>query len=584
MITGIAIENFKGIRERVEIELRPITLLFGANSAGKSTILHALHYAREIFERHNLDADQTIAGGKYIDLGGFEHFIHRRDQEDVLHSQKQIRLRIDLDVAAKDLPSFDAEINGLVRQSVEEVDRHESKIAFEDVRGLLDLDFHSLLTEISNAAVEIAIGWSSVENCPFVASTTILFNNVEFARIVANPNMRGVAVKFSKTVPDPADDSNLIEISTLDHPCLKRAKEAWQGDDQQNNPYGSETLLQLALTHCDDLLSASGDRIELSGRGDALPGLNGPLTYDLEPFSPTGDEEHDTRLAFKINLAGQLVYAVSDLIVGPCQIVRDQLMMFRYLGPLRDTPPRNYQPPRFPDPSRWSSGLGAWDALQNGSDGFVLSVANWLGDEDKLNSGYRVERRNFKEVDLANPLITKLLTGRAFDEADEDARLSLAGIPTLSRLVVVPQGSELELQPHDVGIGISQVVPVVVTALEGERRLLAIEQSELHLHPKLQAELGDLFVEAALGRRRHLIILETHSEHLILRLLRRIRETTDGELPEDKHPLEPDDVAVYFIEATPSGAKETRLRIDPTGDFVDRWPKGFFEERAKELF
>ena len=57
MITGISIENFKGIRERVELELKPLTLLFGPNSAGKSTILHALHYAREIFERHNLDAD-----------------------------------------------------------------------------------------------------------------------------------------------------------------------------------------------------------------------------------------------------------------------------------------------------------------------------------------------------------------------------------------------------------------------------------------------------------------------------------------------------------------------------------------------
>ena len=49
MITGIAIENFKGVGERVELELAPITLLFGANSAGKSTVLHALHYAGRDF-------------------------------------------------------------------------------------------------------------------------------------------------------------------------------------------------------------------------------------------------------------------------------------------------------------------------------------------------------------------------------------------------------------------------------------------------------------------------------------------------------------------------------------------------------
>ena len=57
MITGITIENFKGIREQVNLDRRPIALLFGSNSVGKSTGLRALHYAREVFERHSLDAD-----------------------------------------------------------------------------------------------------------------------------------------------------------------------------------------------------------------------------------------------------------------------------------------------------------------------------------------------------------------------------------------------------------------------------------------------------------------------------------------------------------------------------------------------
>jgi hypothetical protein len=228
--------------------------------------------------------------------------------------------------------------------------------------------------------------------------------------------------------------------------------------------------------------------------------------------------------------------------------------------------------------------LGAWDALETGSDSFVQKVAEWLGDEKKLDSGYQIERRTYKEVDLGDPLIRKLLSGRAFDETEEDSKLSLERIPTSSRIVIVPRGSELDLRPHDVGIGITQVVPVVVTVLHGNHRLLAIEQPELHLHPKLQAELGDLFIESALGERQHLIVLETHSEHLILRLLRRIRETSDGELPDGKLPLRPDDIAVYFIESAAGGVKATKLRVDETGEFVDQWPEGFFEERAKELF
>lgn len=115
MITGISIENFKGIRDRVTLDLRPITLLFGANSAGKSTILHALHYAREIFERHNLNADQTIAGGKYIDLGGFARMRHRTKGQTPDSSTSQITLRFDFSASAEQLPDFDLDTESIDR-------------------------------------------------------------------------------------------------------------------------------------------------------------------------------------------------------------------------------------------------------------------------------------------------------------------------------------------------------------------------------------------------------------------------------------------------------------------------------------
>ena len=70
-ITKITIENFKGIADRVEVDLKPITVLFGANSAGKSTLLQAMLYLRELLERRNADADRLQASGSSIDLGGF---------------------------------------------------------------------------------------------------------------------------------------------------------------------------------------------------------------------------------------------------------------------------------------------------------------------------------------------------------------------------------------------------------------------------------------------------------------------------------------------------------------------------------
>ena len=84
-------------------------------------------------------------------------------------------------------------------------------------------------------------------------------------------------------------------------------------------------------------------------------------------------------------------------------------------------------------------------------------------------------------------------------------------------------------------------------------------------------------------QRKRTLIVETHSEHLILRLLRRIRETTEGKLLPDAIPLRPEDLSVIYVEQTDKGAKVSKLRIDESGEFIDRWPKGFFEERVDEI-
>ena len=93
------------------------------------------------------------------------------------------------------------------------------------------------------------------------------------------------------------------------------------------------------------------------------------------------------------------------------------------------------------------------------------------------------------------------------------------------------------------------------------------------MHPKLQADLGDLLAEAIKEPRQNRFIVETHSEHLILRLQRLIR----------KKLLEPEDVSVIYVSRGPEGAKALRLHLDEDGDFIDEWPNGFFLERLREL-
>lgn len=144
-------------------------------------------------------------------------------------------------------------------------------------------------------------------------------------------------------------------------------------------------------------------------------------------------------------------------------------------------------------------------------------------------------------------------------------------------------GSKTKVPPSNLGVGFSQMIPLVSSALSSENRLIAIEQPELHIHPGLQTELADLFIRSAKERGNRFLI-ETHSEHLILRLLRRVRETTEGELAHGNPPLFPSDICVLYVEPTEQGSKVIELPVTPDGDFSCPWPNGFFEERSAELF
>src|SRR5437867_12000576 len=92
-IRAIELTNFKGIASPVRVELRPITLLFGANSSGQSTVLQALLYIREILERRNTDPDRTQQGGPYVDLGGFRNLVRNHDLTVPVTLKREVDLR-----------------------------------------------------------------------------------------------------------------------------------------------------------------------------------------------------------------------------------------------------------------------------------------------------------------------------------------------------------------------------------------------------------------------------------------------------------------------------------------------------------
>lgn len=213
---------------------------------------------------------------------------------------------------------------------------------------------------------------------------------------------------------------------------------------------------------------------------------------------------------------------------------------------------------------------------------FDLEIIIWL--KEKLKTGYRVELKQFREIPLDSSLMIALTNNTVFDDISDTAN-EIKQFPIKKRLVLIEEKSGIEVMPHDIGVGISQVIPVIVAAIVSNQRMVAIEQPELHLHPAMQSELGDLFIESALGDNKNLFLIETHSEHLILRILRRIREYAEGEQEDAKAPaITSNDAQLIYVESAKDGTLFYNLPVTKEGDFAENVLGGFFAERAKELF
>ena len=334
-----------------------------------------------------------------------------------------------------------------------------------------------------------------------------------------------------------------------------------------------------------------------------------------------------------------LLWALRELIGGLGTALEDEIQKLRYLGPLRSYPPRHLAFSQDHDPNWFAGGGYAWDVVRTSE--YVRERVNaWLGDANRLKTPYELAVRDLLPASVVSrelpaklhkalhDIVASLLEGmdaekmielslrarqvaEQIDDLDPDdpddiipeiEELVAAGIDDeelaerwteeivkeraedLQDLVLIDKRTGTPVSHRDVGIGVSQVLPVLVSAYASENELLAIEQPEIHLHPALQAELGDVFLESALGESGNTFLIETHSEHLLLRILRRIRETTDGELPQGVPDVHPEHVAVLYVQPGREDTEVLHIPVTADGEFERPWPNGFFAERAEELF
>ena len=135
-----------------------------------------------------------------------------------------------------------------------------------------------------------------------------------------------------------------------------------------------------------------------------------------------------------------------------------------------------------------------------------------------------------------------------------------------------------EVKITDVGFGVSQVLPALVQAFYcPPHSTVWMEQPEIHLHPQVQAELADAFISAIKARedgkeRDVQLIIESHSEHLLNRLQRRIAEGA----------LVPEDVAIYFCRRSGASTELEPLRVNMFGE-IENWPENFFGDEMADI-
>lgn len=576
-LTRIEIENFKGIGKRQAIDLAPITLLFGPNSAGKSTVLQALHYVREVLERQNPNPDKTIAGG-VIDLGGFASLVHRHELDRAI----RIKLVGKIDPTEEN-PHFPINGGNSIKDS-----------RFSTLPLNYRLGPGSERPEdgaIHSVGVEFVVRRNDYG--AYVQRIDFELNGLE--ALVLSASSRGGGTVLS--------DFN------FQHP-LFQSSDLESDDADQRNPLREEILeLSAEIAAQKEVLSDAEIRVAVSTVSGALPDLFNGLKpsfseIDFRDYLPQRDRlvgrAQATQALDGVAQERQrregLEQLLNELVCGPLSLFRDWLSDTRYVGPLRRIPERNYQPSKSTisqlGRGRWADGTAAWDLLYDPLDG--ADVVDWLnqcvGDDGFIPLGFDFVLEGTVELPASGPIAAAFARGFTTDDFAE-LQSEFSNAPRRVNLRLRDTQTGVLVEPADIGVGVSQVVPIIVASDPEETcGLVAIEQPELHLHPALQVGLGDLFIMAAMcpelvhDEQPQAFLIETHSEHLLLRLLRRIREQTNDEVPPGKLGLSADKLAVIYVDCPMGDTTFQQLRIDEEGEFLDRWPKGFFEERAEELF
>lgn len=444
MLTNLFLRNFKSWPEPGVIRLAPITVFFGANSSGKTSLLQSLLLLKQTVESTDRNVPLNL-GDKTspINLGDFQSIVHQHD------------------------PSAEVELSFQWRP-----------------------DKHLRIADPTRPNI-----------------TLLESGDLGFKTVVRASGTHGKA--FRMTVPS-------MEYRVGEAVFGMRRK------DEKKEEY--DLFDEQSPLHF----------IRTQGRAWPLPAPSKCYGFpdQVRAYFQNAGFLSDLELAFE-----------------------EQLMRVFYLGPLRAYPERTY----------FWSGSQPSDMGRAGEQAIEAILAS----RDRGETISQGKGRGRKRMSLEEYVAYWLKELGLIYEFRVDAASEGSQIFTV-KVKKTPKSAEVLIT--DVGFGVSQILPVIVLCFYAPPgSTIILEQPEIHLHPAVQAKLADVIVDAC--RKRHVqVVVESHSEHLLRRLQRRMAE---GQLNESE-------VALYFCETVGLASGIVPLQLDGYGNIAN-WPRDFFGDQMGEV-
>jgi predicted ATPase len=545
-----ALQGFRAIRDKTDFHLGGLNVLVGANSAGKSSVLHSLLLTAQTLATPMADRP-LVLNGNLVRLGLASDCVHEQ-------TGQEITLGFGINPASVDL-------GRPVMNEVTQVDVHGRFAVVADESTTFRLSQSDFSAHLTEGKAHLTVKARTQDE----AEKTLLAEGADAD--LAKQHADGVGLGVSGDLPEktvgvyprqflPNTLAVLVNAYVRELDDLLGVWRPRIGVRMREGTKAQAALSQpvadLLRAFLQEVTGADAEHLLPPGQEltrEYLNSLPDSVTDQIRRMPRTAwFNEHATDLPFKGEVENQMMVNVLDASVDYVRWWFSRHV--RHLGPLRAAPQPLYGLPEA------ASGASVG---QNGE--YTAAVLTTYG-------------KRVESVPMPNGKVEAVRLSTAVDRWVKELGL-LAAVHPRERgkfgyeLNVSIEGVDRPMDLTTVGVGVSQALPIIVLGLIADPgSLLLFEQPELHLHPDVQAALGDFFL--ALARSGRQLIIETHSEYLINRLRR--RQVTDDD------PDAAELVRLFFFERDGPSAKVTATRIGTDGSMPE-WPQGFLDTAAREI-